>query len=278
MFIPSFSPLPLQLSAFLEVIPGWLPPATVATGFFLLTVGMTREYMQGLLGDWESYSSTLVVVSVVSLASATAGAVYVTLIRFDLILLFVLFTFISGRIVQGAITARIIQKLLDFFVFDSGDSGNDKGYLRAAGEYLWSKLRDRLIIMTATIILTTTTAVSILDVYYAGSGETVEAVRRFWIGLFFLTLAGLIFDFRYFAHRVSWLPAFGLVVATAGAFLYSPAGFSSFTTVLAPYLDNPIPDWMRLPLGALGFVFGVIIWAIFYLNRPAQSRGNTESL
>jgi hypothetical protein len=57
--------------------------------------------------------------------------------------------------------------------------------------------------------------------------------------------------------------------------VYMIAGAMIFAATL---LGIHVPEWMRLPLGALGFVFGVIIWAIFYLNRPAQSRGNTESL
>jgi hypothetical protein len=58
-----------------------------------------------------------------------------------------------------------------------------------------------------------------------------------------------------------------MVLATSGAFLYSPVGFSTFTAALAPYLNNPIPDWMRWPLGVAGFVFGIIFWAIFYSKK-----------
>lgn len=261
--------VPAQLTAFLEVLPAWLPPVAIGGGFVLLAVGVGREYVRGVFGDWSTYSPVFAAVSVGCLGVSTAGAVYVTVRTADLVLLFVFFTFVAGRVIQGAIAAKIVQKLLDFLVFDSGSG--DGRYLRRAVAYVVSKLEDRLVIGVATGVITTVTALSILGVYLVGSGETIEAVRRFWIGFFFLTVATLVFDFRYFAHRISWLPAFGLVLATAGAFLYSPAGFSSFTSVLAPYLENPLPDWTRLPLGVAGFVLGVVLWAVFYLDRPTRT-------
>lgn len=255
---------PLQLSSFLEVIPAWLPPATISGGFLILFTGMSREYYKRSFGHWRSYSPQFVAVSVVCLTLSIAGALYVTIQQNDLVLLFVFFTFLSGRIIQGAIAARIIQKILDFFFAESNSS---KSLPARAYEYIKNKIRERAILLFSTGIITVYTTLSIVAVYTIGNGETIEAIERFWVGFFFLTITGLVFDFRHFAHRISWTAAIGLVIATTGAFLYSPAGFSSFTVALAPYLENPVPDWMRLPLGAAGSLFGVMLWAIFYTKE-----------
>lgn len=255
---------PLQLSSFLEVIPAWLPPATISGGFLLLLSGMGKEYYKRFFTHWRSYSPQFAAVSVVCMTLSIAGALYVTVLQNELVLLFVLFTFISGRIIQGAVAARLLQKVLDFFLTSSNDS--EPLFIKIYN-YIKNNIKQRLILVLSTTIIITHTTLSIFAVYTIGSGETIEAIERFWVGFFFVTITGLVFDFRHFAHRITWTASIGLIIATTGAFLYSPAGFSTFTAALAPYLSNPIPDWMRLPLGAAGFLFGVILWAVYYTKR-----------
>jgi hypothetical protein len=256
--------IPLQLSSFLEVIPAWLPPVTISGGFIILLTGVGKEYFKRIFNHWRMLSPQFIGISVVCFSLSTAAAAYITIQQHELTLLFVFFTFMSGRVIQGAIAARIIQKVLDFFFSESSSS---KSLLVKSYEYIKSKIRERAILLFSTGIITVYTILSIVAVYTIGNGETIEAIERFWVGFFFLTITGLVFDFRHFAHRISWTAAIGLVIATTGAFLYSPAGFSSFTVALAPYLENPVPDWMRLPLGAAGSLFGVMLWAIFYTKE-----------
>lgn len=260
-----FPSVPLQITSFLEVIPVWLPPVAITTGFFLISIGMTTEYFEGMFGHWDSYSPPFAFIGVVCLTSSIASAMYVSIRNQDMTLLFVLFTFMSGRIIQGAIAARIMQKVAEFFFSDSGSSNT--GLISKLYDYVKTKVRERVVLFVTISIILLHTSLSIAAVYVIGSGSTIEAIERFWIGFFFLTIAGMVFDFRHFAHRIPWTAAIGLIIATTGAFLYSPVGFSTFVGALAPYLENPIPDWMRLPLGAVGFLFGVLIWAVFYTKE-----------
>lgn len=259
----------LQLSSVLEVIPGWLPSLTIAAGFSLLSIGMAERYLHGYFGHWEEYSRPLVLFASGCLAASVAGATYVTIRTHDLDLLFVLFIFAGGRFVQGAISARLLQRILNWLFVGTSSS---KNWLRRAYEYVASKLRERLVVLLATGLVTTYTFLSIAAVFVLGSGAPTEAIERFWIGTYFLVVIGLVYDFRHFAHRISWTAAIGLLVATAGAVLYSPVGFSSFTDVIAPYLDTPIADWMRWPLGAIGFLFGVVFWGLFYVKSIRRGR------
>lgn len=252
----------LQISTLFEVIPTWLPPVAIAIGFALVSVGMGRRYLEATLGYRNEYPSRAGLLLILCLTLSVGEAVYMTIQRQELLLMFVYFIFISGKIVQGAITTYLLQKVLDFFF--SSSSVSESGYVITVWRYIKTKLKERFILFLATGTITIHTSMSIVAVYAIGSGETIDAIERFWIGFFFLTVIGMIFDFRHFAHRISWTAALGLIIAVTGAFLFNPAGFSSLTVVLAPYLQNPIPDWMRWPLGAIGFFFGVLLWAVFY--------------
>jgi hypothetical protein len=254
----------LQVSSFLEVVPAWLPVVTISGGICLLFAGMSNEYLSYYVGHWSAYKPQIGFLLTVALTGSIVGATYVTVIQADLVLLFVFFTFISGQLIQGAVAARIIQKVLDALTRSEGET--EGGLLSRWIGYVVNKVKDRLIIIAVTGIISTHTTLSILAVFVIGDGRMLEAIERFWTGFLLLTIAGLSFDFRYFAHRLSWTVALGLVVAASGAFLYSPVGFSNLTAGLAPYLDNPVPDWMRLPLGAFGFFAGVMFWAIFYVK------------
>jgi hypothetical protein len=230
------------------------------------------------MSHWPEYTPVIGRLSATALAGSVAGAAYVTLQQADLILLFAFLIFMSGRFIQGAITVRLFQKIVDFIQENTsyGSSSNPRknasqtdviDVIKRGASYIGSKFRDYVVILLATGTITIHTTMSIAAVYLLGSGSTIEAIERFWTGFFLLTAVGLAFDFRHFAHRLSWIAAFGMVLATSGAFLYSPVGFSTFTAALAPYLNNPIPDWMRWPLGVAGFVFGIIFWAIFYSKK-----------
>jgi hypothetical protein len=260
----------LQLTAFLQVIPSWLPTVAICIGVYMMLVGMSNHYLKSYVGHVPQYTSVLGGIVVISLSTSIASATYVSVIKQDMVLLFVFFSFVSGRMIQGAIAARIIQKVHTFFFGASDGDGSDglfgklKDSASKAWSFVWSKIKDRILILIVTVIIVSQTTLSIFAVYAFGDGQVVRAIERFWIGFFFLTVAGITFDFRYFAHRISWTAALGLVIATAGSFLYSPVGFSNLTSVLGPYLENPVPDWMRLPLGAFGFLAGVVFWAIFY--------------
>lgn len=256
---------PIQLSAALEVIPPWLPTGAVAVGFTLLLVGLFDRLLAGTLGGWRTYSRPFALAATALFAASVAGATYVTVLRRDLTLVFALFVFVCGRCVQGAVAARIIQKVLDFFLTGSDGSTGDRLWVQAL-DYLVARLRSKAKIAAAVGGITAYTALSVLAVFVLGDGGVTEAITRFWIGFFFVTLARLAFDARYFAHRVSWTASVGLVVATAGAFLYSPLGTSGPIAALAPFLENPVPDWTRRPLGAVGFLFGVGFWCVFYVR------------
>jgi hypothetical protein len=262
----------LQVASFLEVVPAWLPVLTVSLGICLLLFGMSEQYFAAHLGHWKAYTRRNGILLSGSLTSSVAGATYLTIRQAEMTLLFIFFTFISGQLIQGAVTARVIQKISDFLKSPDSALKKGQGTLSRAYRFVKMKIRDRLIIFLVTFVLTTHTVLSILSVFILGSGEPLEAIKRFWTGFLLLTVAGLTFDFRYFSHRLSWPAALGLVIAASGAFIYSPVGFSNVTTALAPYLNNPLPDWMRLPLGAFGFFAGVVFWAIFYL-KEGQSSG-----
>jgi len=257
---------PLQVASFLEVVPAWLPVITVSLGVCLLLFGMGERYIAAHLSHWKAYTERTGVLLAGSLTGSISGATYLTVRQSELTLLFIFFTFISGQLIQGAVAARIIQKIIDFFRPTDAGRDSDRSFLSRGYAFVKGKIKDRLIIVAATGVLSIYMVLSILSVFVLGSGEPLEAIERFWTGFLLLTIASLVFDFRYFAHRLSWPAALGLVIAASGAFLYSPVGFSSVTTALAPYLDNPLPDWMRLPLGAFGFFAGVVFWAIFYLK------------
>jgi hypothetical protein len=242
-------------------------------------IGMVTQYLDGKMGHWPVYSPTIGRLSAVLLTVSIAIASYITVLREDLVLLFAFLIFMSGRFIQGAISLRLVQKVLDFFENAiSDDSPNKRGdqtgvvgqsmrLIRNSAAFLKSKAADYIVIFTATTFITTLTTLSIVSVYVFEGGSTIEAVERFWTGFFLLTTVGLAFDFRHFAHRLSSVAAFGMVIATAGAFLYSPVGFSDLTTGFAPYLDNPVPDWLRWPLGSAGFLFGMLFWMIFYSKK-----------
>jgi len=271
--------IPLQVTSFLEVVPPWLPPVAIATGHILLLVGMGSQFFDGKLGHWSAYSSAIGRLCAILLTASVAIASYITVLGEDLVLSFAFLTFMSGRFIQGAITLRFVQKILDFvneqFTEDAAFRkrtqtdivAKSRNLVGSGVEFVGSKIRDYIVILAATGLITTHTSLSIVSVYVFGDGSTLEAVERFWTGFFILTTVGLAFDFRHFAHRLSWVAAFGMVIATAGAFLYSPVGFSTLTAGLAPYLDNPVPDWMRWPLGAAGFLFGALFWMIFYSRK-----------
>ncbi|WP_148709179.1 hypothetical protein [Haloarcula quadrata] len=259
--------LPLQVASFLEVVPAWLPVVTVSLGVCLLLFGMGEQYIGAHIGHWKAYTERTGALLAGSLTGSIAGATYLTIRQAELTLLFIFFTFISGQLIQGAVAARIIQKIIDFFKPSDGGEGSDQSLLARGYAFAKAKIKDRLIIVAVTSVLSTYMTLSILSVFVLGSGEPLEAIERFWTGVLLLTIAGIAFDFRYFSHRLSWPAALGLVVATSGAFLYSPVGFSNVTTALAPYLDNPLPDWMRLPLRAFGFFAGVVFWALFYIKE-----------
>lgn len=256
---------PIQLSTLLDVIPRWLPTAAVAAGFSLLLIGLFDRLLVGTLGERRTYSRPLGFTAAAAFAAGVAGATYVTVVRRDLVLLFALFVFACGRCVQGAVTARVIQKLLDFFLTGS-EEGSDAPLHARGIDYLASKLRSKAKIVVAVGIIVSSTALSIAGVFLVGNGNLTEAIRRLWVGIFFVTLAQLSFDARHFAHRVSWTATLGLVVATAGAFLYNPLGTSGVVSALAPYLESPIPEWTRRPLGAVGFLFGILFWCVFYVR------------
>ncbi|WP_436909453.1 hypothetical protein [Halosimplex marinum] len=262
----------LQLAAALEVIPPWLPTAAVAGGFLLLLAGLFDRLLANALGGWRSYSRPFGFAAAALFAASVAGATYVTVVRRELALLFALSVFVCGRCVQGAITARIVQKVLGFVLDGSGEGGRGDSVaalLRSGVDYLVSRLLDKAKLFAAVGVIAAYTASSMVAVFVVGDGSVAEALERFWIGVFFLTLAGVSFDARYFAHRVSWTATLGLVVATTGAVLYSPAGTSGLVATLSPYLQNPVPDWTKYPLGAVGFLFGVSFWSFFYVrSRP----------
>lgn len=255
----------LQITSFLKVIPVWLPPVAIASGFLLVSIGMGAEYFERLFGHWSSYSPPFAFFGVVCLTGSIASAMYVSINRQNLTLLFVFFTFMSGRIIQGAIAARIIQKIAKLLFSDSDVSGS--GLVSKVYHYIIKKLKQRAIVFVTTFIIIAHTSLSISAVYVIGTGNAVEAIERFWMGFFFLTISGMVFDFRHFAHRISWTAAIGLIIAITGAFLYNPVNFSAYASVLGPYLENPVPEWIRLPLGAVGFLFGVLIWAVFYTKE-----------
>jgi hypothetical protein len=261
----------LQVASFLEVVPAWLPVVTVSLGVCLLLFGIAEQYIGAHIGHWRAYTERNGILLASSLTGSIAGATYITIRQSELTLLFIFFTFISGQLIQGAVAARVIQKIIDFFRPTDGGNDSDQSLLARGYALIKSKIKDRLIIVAVTGVLLTYMTLSILSVFLLGSGEPLEAIERFWTGFLLLTITGLAFDFRYFAHRLSWPAALGLVVSASGAFLYSPVGFSSVTTALAPYLDNPLPDWMRLPLGAFGFFAGVVFWAIFYLKKTESA-------
>ncbi|SDM14315.1 hypothetical protein SAMN04487949_1018 [Halogranum gelatinilyticum] len=272
---------PLQLATFLEVLPAWLPVVTISLGICLLLTGMSNQYLSSYIGHWPAYNGLVGVVLTGSITGSVAGATYLTIVRSDLLLLFVFFTFVSGQLIQGAVAARVIEKIVtvlsEISKAVSGEAGGPgqhgsatvRHYLTLGVEYLVGKMKDRLLIFLVTGVISAYTTLTIVAVFVVGDGHVLEAIERFWTGFLLLTIAGVAFDFRYFAHRVSYTAALGLVIAASGAFLYSPVGFSNLTGALAPYLENPIPDWMRLPLGAFGFFAGVVLWSFFYmkLNR-----------
>ncbi|WP_167837489.1 hypothetical protein [Halosimplex halophilum] len=267
--------LVLQLAAWVDVIPGWVPPVTIAVGFCLISLAMGKQYFEGLFDGLSTQAPVFTMFFVTCLTVSIGGATYVTIQQEEFLLMFVFFLFVSGRMVQGAIAARIIQKVLDFFIpiFSSGGGDTDLSLsaliavLKRAQSYIWSKLRTRLIIFVVTGLISFQTALSIAAVYVIGSGETADAVRRFWAGVFFLLISGMVFDFRYFAHKISWTATIGLILTVTGAFLYNPLEFSAYTGLIAPYLENPLPDWLRWPLGIIGFIAGVFMWAGFYLKE-----------
>lgn len=257
----------LQLTSFLEVIPAWLPPLVISIGFILLCFGMGRQYWNKIFTHQPALSGIYSAVSVACLTFGIAGAMFTRILEEDLALLFVLFTFISGRIVQGAISARIIQKIINLFLTETRSS--NPIFLRVL-HYIWDKFKKRIVMMLVTSFILLYTTLSIAAVYLLNSGSHFEAIERFWIGVIYLTISGLVYDARHYAHRTSWIPALGLIVITTGSLLYNPAGLSSFTEAMTPFLQNPIPEWMRLPLGAFGFLIGVLIWALFYTNQSSE--------
>lgn len=268
MFIP-----PLQLNSFLEVIPAWLPVVTTSIGICLLFLGMSHHYLSVYFSHWPAYNEQVGVMVAGCFTASVLFGTYLTIIKSDLALLFIFFTFISGRLIQGAVAARIIQKILDA-ISNGSSRGAPRGLLQwlyynvsNIFDYLVRMFKDRLIIFIATGVISTYTFLSIAAVFVIGDGDIFKAIKRFWVGFLLLTIAGLSFDFRHFSHRLPTAAALGLVIATSGAFLYSPVGFSNLTVALSPYISNPIPDWMRLPLGAFGFFMGTLFWSIFYIKE-----------
>lgn len=259
---------PLQLTAALEVIPAWLPTVAVAGGIYLLLVGLFDRLLANALDGWRTYSRPFGFAAAALFAASIAGATYVTVVRRDLVLLFVLFVFTCGRCIQGAITARIVQRVLEFVLDGEGSDGGTSllSLARQGVEYLLSRLLDRAKLFAAVGVITVYTGLSMVGVFLVGDGGVAEALERFWVGLFFLTLARLAFDARYFAHRLSRTATVGLIVATAGAFLYSPVSAAGLASTLSPYLENPVPDWTTYPLGVVGFLFGLFFWAVFYVR------------
>ncbi|WP_152042100.1 hypothetical protein [Salinigranum salinum] len=265
--------IPFQISAFIEVLPPWLPPVAMAAGFFLLLVGLIDEILYGYFGHWAEYNRPVMLAVSVFFTVSIGGAGYQTIHAQQLTLLFALMTFIGGRLIQGAVAAQLGQKLINSVL--SGSSGSGRTVNQIVG-HIVSSIRQRAILLLVSGTIVVYTGASITVVVLFNTGGTRAVVERFWLGMFFLTMAELAYDFRNFAHRISWIAAIGLMIATAGAFLHSPAGFSNLTVVLTPYLSNPIPDWMRLPLGTIGFVCGVVLWATFYIRSvKAAHEDNT---
>lgn len=257
--------LPIQLSSVLRVLPSWLPTVTIAIGFVLLSIGTLRQYLDGLFPHADRRASPFLLVSTVCLSTGTAGATYLTIRRHELTVLFVFFVFFSGRIVQGAVAARQIQVVIEFLL--AGTRSGGPTVVRDLYRRVVDKLKRRLLLLLVTGIITCYTLVSVAAVYVVGAGDPTAVIERLWIGFFFLMIAGLVFDFRYFAPRISWTAAVGLIIAIAGAFLYSPVGFSPILGSLSPYLTSPVPDWMRSPLGLVGFLVGVFLWAGFFVTE-----------
>ena len=191
---------PIQLASFLEVVPAWLPVATVSLGVCLLLFGMGEQYIAAHLSHWKAYTERTGVLLAGSLTGSIAGATYLTVRQAELTLLFILFTFISGQLIQGAVAARIIQKIIDFFGPNDLGRNSDRSLLSQGYEFIIGKIKDRLIIVAVTSVLSTHMTLSILSVFVLGSGEPLEAIERFWTGFLLLTIAALAFDFRYFAH------------------------------------------------------------------------------
>lgn len=268
-----------QLTSWLDVIPEWFPPTIIALGFTLLTLAIGIQYFGGIFNY--NQSRFFAFFAVTCMTASIGGAMYVTFQNDRYLLMFVYSLFISGRMVQGAIAARIFQKILDFFlpiIYGNSTSGNDgqtklsqlvswakvSRLVSWAKEYIWNKIKHHLLLITITGIISLQTILSIVAVYTIGSGETIEAVERLWIGIFFLIIIGMIYDFRHFSHRISWPATIGLILAITGALLYNPIELSTYTNFVAPYVETPIPDWARWPVGTIGFLFGIIVWAIVY--------------
>lgn len=267
----------LQLSSFLTVLPSWLPTAAICVGVSLLLFGITTRYIEsgrvtaGRSAPYGGYPMVL------SITLCVAFATYVTLLKNDLVLLFVITIFFTGRIIQGAITARIIQKVLDAVAevrkwARGSRSGPHTSSVRTrVVTYVIEKLKERLMIMIASATIAGYTALSVLAVFTLGDGTVKTAIQRFWVGYFLLVVAGLVFDFRHFSHRLPWIGSIGIILAVTGAFMYDPISFSSYIKQLGPYLETPIPDWSRYPISAMGFLFGVLFWGIFYRQLDRQN-------
>lgn len=262
--------VPVQIASVLSVLPSWLPTAAICTGICLLLFGITNRYIElgrGPAGRSASYGGYPMILSI---TLCVAGATYVTLLQNDLVLLFVITVFFSGRIIQGAITARIIQKIMDVVAeVRARARGSQSGFQTASVRsrvvsYVIQKLKDRLTIMIASSTIAGYTALSVLAVFILDDGTVETAIRRFWVGYFLLVVAGLVFDFRYFSHRLPWVGNIGVILAVTGAFMYDPISFSAYIAELGPYIQTPIPDWSRYPISAIGFLFGVLFWGIFY--------------
>ncbi|WP_323677556.1 hypothetical protein [Halorubellus sp. PRR65] len=269
---------PLQLTSFLNLIPAWLPTATLSAGTVLVLFGLTRRYVtsaDGPLSSLPYHGYPLIITVTLSVAAAT----YTVIQRFDMTLLFVVQIFFTGRLIQGALTARIIGKVIDAIeeIHASLTTSTTKLHSQSLPEraysYILTKLKDRLTIIIATGIISTYTTISVLAVFLIGDGVISTAIKRFWIGYFFLITAGLVFDFRHFAHRLPLLAGVGLIIAIVGAFLYQPVSFSAYLTQLGPYLETPIPDWARYPISAIGFLCGFLFWALFY-NQHRTTQHN----
>lgn len=243
-------------------MPPWLATVAVGTGLAFIFIGVSLRYLRIHTADYGNYSHQRSIVIATTVALAISGATYVSVVRHDLTLLFTLMIYLSGRLIQGALAARIVQRVLQ-----AVEGSRQEPITASLYQYIYTTIRDRLIFFSASCVIITATGMSIILALTSESIGTDAAIRSFWIGFFFLVVVGLMFDFRHFEHRMPRPVALGMVLAISGALLYDPVNFSSITAFASPYLSTPIPDWARAPIGWFGFFAGLGIWALYYTRE-----------
>lgn len=252
----------LQLESFLPPRPALLPPLAILVGFLLMIIGMTRSLLRRMIPEPTQAIRHEMYLIAGLFGIGIVGTAIPVFHRLNMWWFFALYLFVLGRVIEGAITIRFLQKVMYFFAERSLPGG-----LRSK---LWRFVLGGLLIaiMTGAILW---------EIFSNPSEESIsEILFIFTWGVFYLALLGVIYELKPVVANLATSPSASLLITTGlvlmigGTTIYDFLPLISTVQIPSPHLQDPTGAWFAHSIGQIGYVLGAILAVILFIRTRGR--------